>query len=123
MELIQYRIHSIIVKGRDEWIEKKPKLQLIDQYISEHLSETISLIDIANYLFLNPSYFSRYFKQETGLNFTDYMHRYKMKIACKLIKEKQYSTEMIALKLGYMERTYFSKIFKKYIGVSPKDYR
>ncbi|WP_187274148.1 response regulator [Paenibacillus sp. N3.4] len=122
-ELLRQRVHLLLGSRADAWIEKKPKLQLIDQYISDHLSENISLVDIANYLFLNPSYFSRYFKQESGLNFTDYMHRYKMKMACKLLKEKQYSTEMIALKLGYMERTYFSKVFKKYVGVSPKDYR
>ncbi|MFD0693811.1 response regulator [Paenibacillus sp. GCM10027628] len=122
-ELLEHKVHTLLGSGTVAWIEKKPKLQLIDQYISDHLSENISLVDIANYLFLNPSYFSRYFKQESGLNFTDYMHRYKMKIACKLLKEKQHSTEIIALKLGYMERTYFSKVFKKYIGVSPKDYR
>ncbi|NEW04578.1 response regulator [Paenibacillus sp. SYP-B3998] len=123
MQLLRSGMRSLLGSATDAWIEKKPKLQLIDQYISDHLSENISLVDIANYLFLNPSYFSRYFKQESGLNFTDYMHRYKMKIACKLLKEKQHSTEIIAMKLGYMERTYFSKVFKKYVGVSPKDYR
>ncbi|WP_028549755.1 response regulator transcription factor [Paenibacillus sp. UNC451MF] len=123
MLLMEKKIKQLMSANPDPGFERKPKLQQIDQFIAEHLSENISLVDIADYLFLNPSYLSRYFKQETGMNFTDYVHRHKMKIACHMLKSKQDNIERIAFKLGYMERTYFSKIFKKYVGVSPKDYR
>ncbi|WP_171652114.1 response regulator transcription factor [Paenibacillus foliorum] len=122
VELMKSRIQEIMISGTSS-SEKNMKLKQIDRYISEHLSENITLVDMADTLFLNPSYFSRSFKLETGMNFTDYVHRYKMNIACKLLKESMESTEIIAFKLGYMERTYFSKVFKKYVGVSPKDYR
>ncbi|WP_223591942.1 response regulator transcription factor [Neobacillus bataviensis] len=102
---------------------KKPKLQEIDQFIMEHLSENISSADMANFLFLNPSYFSRYFKRLAGENFTDYIHRFKMKTAEKLLKEKEDSIEIIASQLGYSDRTYFSKIFKKHTGYSPGEYK
>ncbi|GBG07704.1 hypothetical protein PAT3040_02262, partial [Paenibacillus agaridevorans] len=99
------------------------KLQSIDSYIAAHLSDNISLVSIASHLYLNPSYFSRYFKKMTGVNFTDYVHRYKMKIALQLMKDKEMTIEMISAHLGYSDRTYFSKVFKKYNGVSPVDYK
>jgi two-component system response regulator YesN len=101
----------------------KQKLQLIDRYIMEHLSETISLVSIANHLYLNPSYFSRYFKKMSGVNFTDYVNQYKMNLALQMLKNKKLSVEMIAEKLGYSDRTYFSKVFKKYNGISPVDFK
>src|SRR5690625_1293589 len=99
------------------------RLKEIDQYIIDHLSENIYSVDVANHLYLNPSYFSRYFKNIAGQNFTDYVHNFKMKIAVKLIKENKETIKMIASRLGYSDRTYFSKVFKKYTGHSPGEYR
>ncbi|WP_159886051.1 response regulator transcription factor [Paenibacillus puerhi] len=121
--LLKRKIIQLYEASENATLDRKPKLQQIDQYIAEHIADNISLVDIADYLFLNPSYLSRYFKNETGMNLTDYVHRYKMKIACHMLKNNHENIEMVAFKLGYLERTYFSKIFKKYVGVSPKDYR
>lgn len=103
--------------------KRNSRLQMIDQYILDHLSENIYSADMANYLYLNPSYFSRYFKNIAEENFTDYVHNFKMKIAVKLIKENRESIKVIASRLGYSDRSYFSKIFKKYIGHSPGAYK
>lgn len=102
---------------------KEPKLQVIQQYIDRNLSENITSIDIARYLYLNSSYFSRYFKRLTGINFTDYVHQYKMKIASKMLKTSSQSLESLAIGLGYSDRTYFSKVFKKYMGTTPSEYK
>lgn len=99
------------------------RMQMIDQYILNHLSENIYSADVAHHLYLNPSYFSRHFKDINGENFTDYVHRFKMKIAVKLMRENKESIKVIASRLGYSDRSYFSKIFKKYIGHSPGEYR
>ncbi len=109
--------------GAIQAVSTAPKLQIIDQYIEEHLSENITSVMIANHLYLNPSYFSRYFKKMTGMNFTDYLHSYKMKLAAGLIRQQRDTIAVISLKLGYSDRTYFSKVFKKYIGVSPSEYK
>ncbi len=100
-----------------------PKLQQIDRYISQHLEENITSVSVAQYLYLNPSYFSRYFKKMTGENFIDYVHRYKMEIACRMLKNRHRTIETIGMNLGYCDRTYFSRVFKKYKGVSPSDFR
>lgn len=67
---------------------------------------------MARYLFLDPSYFSRYFKRMTGLTFTDYVHQHKMKVATKMLKISTQNLESLAVGLGYSDRTYFSKVFK-----------
>lgn len=103
--------------------QPEPKLQAIDRYIADHLEENISSIDIANFLELNASYFSRYFKRVTGMNFTDYVHRYKIGIAEQLLKNSDETVELVAAKLGYYERSYFSKVFKKYTGKTPTELR
>ncbi|TYP74866.1 response regulator [Paenibacillus methanolicus] len=100
-----------------------PKPKQIDRYIMEHLSENVSLVTMANHLYMNPSYFSRYFKKMTGVNFTDYVHRFKMNIALQMMRDKDATIEMISVQLGYSDRTYFSKVFKKYMGMSPGDFR
>lgn len=122
MHLVRTKIGELFATKTPP-VDRKPKIQQIERYLSEHLSENLSLVDVAHHLYLNPSYLSRYFKLETGMNFTDFLHRFKMKLACQMLKGKQENIETISLKLGYADRTYFSKIFKKYVGVSPKDYR
>lgn len=72
---------------------ENPRLQKINQYILDHLSESISTTDMANYLYFNPSYFSRYFKKIAGKNFTDYVHEFKMNIAQKMLRESEESTK------------------------------
>lgn len=99
---------------------REPKIKVIEQYILSHLSENVSSIAMANLLYLNPSYFSRYFKKATGVNFIDYAHELKMKVALQMLKNKEETVETVAMKLGYSDRTYFSKVFKKYNGFSPK---
>jgi len=104
-------------------VVQEPKLQVIQHYIDQHISQNITSIDVAKYLYLNPSYFSRYFKRLTGVNFTDYVHQYKMKMAEKILKTSNQSLESLSLSLGYSDRTYFSKVFKKYVGVTPSEYK
>jgi len=102
---------------------KDMKLQEIDQYLLAHLSENVTSVDVAQYLYLNPSYFSRYFKRLTDENFTDYVHRFKMKAAMRMLEYPDETIEMISLKLGYSDRTYFTKVFKKYIEMTPGEYK
>lgn len=125
LDLVQVKAGQMIAgpKTERDLTFEEPKLQAIQQYIYKHLSENISSIDVANHLFLNPSYFSRYFKRLTGNNFTDYVHQYKMKEASNLLKNQDDSVEWVALKLGYSDRTYFSKVFKKYLGITPGEYK
>jgi two-component system, response regulator YesN len=127
MALMKYACSSVRVTersvSRNDPIEENPKINEIEQYIMNHLSENITSITMANYLHLNPSYFSRYFKRLSGETFTDYVHRLKMRVAVKLLAETDQTVEFISYSLGYSDRTYFSKIFSKYMGQSPTEYK
>ncbi|MDR4888109.1 response regulator [Fredinandcohnia sp. QZ13] len=126
LHILQLKIQNYmesLQKSRFKQNQGNPKLKEIDQYIIENLSENITSVIMANHLHLNPSYFSRYFKQLTGENFTDYVHRFKMRIATSMLTERFETIEFITYSLGYSDRTYFSKIFKKYTGMSPGEYK
>ncbi|TLS48233.1 response regulator [Paenibacillus antri] len=100
-----------------------PALAAIHAYIDDHICETVTSVDVAGHLHLNPSYFSRFFKKKTGLNFTEYAHQYKMRLAKRLLKRPDETVESVAYTLGYSDRAYFSKVFKRYVGVNPGDYK
>jgi two-component system response regulator YesN len=106
----------------DHTIEQDFKLKVINQYLQERLSENVTSVDVAEYLHLNPSYFSRYFKKVTGTTFTDYAHRHKIDNAIKMLERPEATIEGAALALGFSDRNYFSKIFKRYMGMTPGDY-
>ncbi|HIT85989.1 MAG TPA: response regulator [Candidatus Ornithomonoglobus intestinigallinarum] len=91
------------------------------QFINEHFSENISLQDASERVFFNPAYCSRFFKKQTGENFSDYLLRVRMEHAVKLLKENKKITD-ISRECGYSSSGYFSRIFKDYYGCTPSDY-
>ncbi|TLS51851.1 response regulator [Paenibacillus antri] len=93
------------------------------QYVSLHLDQRIGLDDIAEHLHLNPSYFSRLFKKETGETFIEYVIRTKMERAKQLLDQTAQPVAKICEMLGYDNQSYFIKLFKGYTGVTPIDYR
>lgn len=93
------------------------------QYILEHIDEDITLTSISEYLHISKNYFCTLFKQETGENFLEYLTKAKIDRAKVLLKEDNYKIYEISDLLGYKETGYFSKLFKKYTGFTPVDYR
>lgn len=90
--------------------------------INKHIQDSITLIDIANELHINPDYLSKKFKLETTLNITDYINKRKIELAIELIKINKYSLLEISQTLGYTNYSSFYKWFKKISGISPKEY-
>jgi two-component system response regulator YesN len=115
-------VSNVTASSRDE-NSLNPDLKVINRYIRDHIYRNITSIDIARHLHLNPSYFSRYFKKLTGINFTDHVHLLKIDEAKRLLTEKGETAENIAYMLGYSDRAYFSRVFKKYVAVSPSEYK
>lgn len=104
-------------------LPKKTEIMKAQKYVLLHLNKKITLSDVAKHLHLNPSYFSRMFKQHTHMNFIDYVNQMKMEEAKKLLDHTSESVESIAEKLGFESKGYFLKVFKKYYGTSPVEYR
>ncbi len=91
------------------------------QYIEEHVGNPeMSIQDISKHLLVNQTYLRKMFKSEMNMTLSEYITKYRLEMAQKLIKETDYKLFHIAEQVGYSDVSYFSKCFKKYYGVSPK---
>ncbi|AJY74263.1 response regulator [Paenibacillus beijingensis] len=93
------------------------------QYISEQVERGLSLSEVSRYIHLNPVYFSRLFKQETGETFSDYVTGLRMKKAMDYLRDPQYKVYEIGALIGYKNTKYFHKLFKRYTGYTPSEFR
>ena len=93
------------------------------QFISQNFSSPLSLDAVARHVHLNPAYFSSLFKQSTGSSFKDYLNMVRVEESKRLLTNTNYSVIDIAIATGFEDQSYFSKVFKKYTGLTPKQYR
>ncbi|WP_373230020.1 response regulator [Cohnella sp.] len=103
--------------------EPKSYADLAIQIIMKHYAEEISLQTVANQINVNSSYLSRIFKQETGENFINFLTKVRIDTAKYYLESRSLKVYEVADKVGYPNTTYFSKIFKKVVGVTPDEYR
>lgn len=92
-------------------------------YIICHLHQRIFIKEISEYLKISPAYLSRLFKKETGLSFREYVNKLKIEEAASLLLYTQFSDVEISSLLAFSSQSYFIKIFKKFMGVTPKKYK
>jgi two-component system response regulator YesN len=95
----------------------------IAEYILHHYHEDITLQHISERFFLSREYISRKFKQELEENISDYIGRIRIEKAKLLLLNPHLRIVQISEMVGYQDEKYFSKVFKKIIGVSPNQYR
>lgn len=92
-------------------------------YIGKHYMEDISLSSLADTFYLSKEHLSRLFKRETGTNLFSYIMELKLDDAKKLLTSTELTLDEIAFKLGFSNGNYFSKVFKKNTGQSPREYK
>ena len=104
---------------------KHPSRLVIDiaNYIQHHISESVTVEKIADELFLNRSHLSRKFKEETGETLTDFILKEKTEEAKRLLRYSDKSLTAIGSYLGFSSPSHFSRVFKKYVGSTPGEYR
>jgi len=93
------------------------------EYIEENYMEDISLESVADRFHFNSSYFSNLFKVYTGIGFSDYLIRVRIRKAQELLKDTSIKVSEVTLKVGYKDAAYFNKIFKREVGISPYKFR
>ncbi|MGL5313227.1 MAG: helix-turn-helix transcriptional regulator [Peptostreptococcaceae bacterium] len=92
-------------------------------YLKINYKNDISLEDVANSLFVHPNYLSSKFKNETGYSVTEFLNNLRIKEAKLLLKSTNHSISTIAYSVGYNDSKYFARIFKKFINITPSQYR
>lgn len=105
-------------------VNKKYIIEKITEYMESHYMEKISLDQIADNMYLSSYYISKIFKKETGDTPINYLISLRMKKAKELLeKYPDRSIQSVAADVGYEDAYHFSKLFKKYYGISPLYYK
>jgi len=120
-----------VVKDKLEWAiethgeKKSPKklAEIVVNYIRKNIgSETLSVNEIAEKVYMHPVYLNRIFKKEKGTSVSQYMIGERMKLAADLIDSGQLNANAVAEQVGYKEYSNFNLMFKRYYGCSPSQY-
>lgn len=106
------------VLDENEYI-RKAKSIVGERYTEESLTREIVAPEVG----LTPSYFGKLFKQETGINFSDYVTDYRIEKAKELLASTHKNISEIALEVGFSSQSYFTYLFKKRIEKSPSEFR
>ncbi|MDY3919995.1 MAG: AraC family transcriptional regulator [Candidatus Limivivens sp.] len=118
---------GLFLPARDsEFSESQEHLKLLRSilsYLSENYRRSISLSEMAEQFHLSPKYFSRFFHQNFGKTFTEYLNDYRILQACELLSGTDDTVLSIALSCGFENVSYFIRRFKAAMGCTPGEYR
>lgn len=99
------------------------KIMEIVRYVHLYYREPLSLKMLSNIFYLSAPYISRLFKEQTGQNFTDYLHALRIKSALSLLVTTNMSINEIAMEIGFEHIRSFSRVFREKVGVTAREYR
>jgi two-component system, response regulator YesN len=119
------KVADMIFLYQNDDKEKRDNLLIcsIHEYIKQNLDKDVSLVKLAEVVYLNPSYLSRIYKQITGVNLSDYIYSIRLNKAKKMLKDSNLRVHDIASAVGFESAAYFIRSFKKSIGMTPQEYR
>ena len=127
LELFVFISRALKMEWENSIKYKSPKLkeliQISAKYINNNFERDISLGDIARFVFLSPSYFTRAFKDEIGISPINYLLKVRVERAKELLAETDAKISSIALNVGFSNQQRFNEIFKKYTKLTPLQYR
>lgn len=112
-ELIQY----------SQFIVRADYVETAKRYVDSHVLERVTVQDAAAAIGITPNYLSSLFKRQLGQNFIDYVNATKVKRACALLRGNQHLVYEVSHMLGYDNAYYFTKVFKRYMKVTPTEYQ
>ena len=121
-------LHEILINCCSEEIKKNDynydeKIYKIIQYLENHTHEQFNTYDLSSTLYLSYKYIAKIFKEATGKTLLEYHTAIRINEAARMLRETSYSIKYISLYMGYSEPFYFSNVFRKVLGISPKTYR
>ncbi len=92
-------------------------------YLHQNYDQDISLETTAKHFFVDKSYLCKLFKKHIARNFNDYLMQIRINKAKELLNNPEYTVNAVSNKVGYSDYSYFGKIFKKMIGITPSEYK
>lgn len=93
------------------------------KYIHQNYDQNISLETTAKHFFIDKSYLCKLFKKHIARNFNDYLMQIRINKAKELLNNPEYTVNVVSSKVGYSDYSYFGRIFKKMVGITPSEYK
>jgi AraC-like DNA-binding protein len=132
MQLLAMELLVALARGlREEWEESlqvktgkaRELVRIARSYIVENHDRDLSVADVAGYVFLSQGYFTRAFREETGMSPMTFLMQVRVDHACKLLEQKDIKVSGIATQVGFSSPQRFNAAFRKHIGMTPMAYR
>ncbi|SFM26586.1 two-component system, response regulator YesN [Gracilibacillus orientalis] len=105
------------------YFQSQDKIVKAKQFIANNYHKQINLMDVSAYTELSTNYVSNLFHEATGSTFIDYLTEIRIKKAKQLLQTNNATLKEISYDIGYKDPNYFSRVFKKHVGLSPKQYQ
>lgn len=121
LEGIIIRSYEFIQSKRDH--KNADLIERVTEYIKEHFAQPLTLQSVADKIYMNANYFSKLFKEHMGKTFGEYVTEVRLREACRLLIESDKTIVEIAASSGFGPKLNMIRAFKKYIGVTPSEYR
>ena len=105
---------------------KKDSIDVVDtvvDYINQHLSEELSVRSLANMAYVSPDHLTRSFKKRFSMTVSDYILQRRMTLAGELLRDNKLTSTMVSDCVGFGNYSYFTEQFKKYYGMTPREYQ
>lgn len=102
--------------------EIRPEIQSVLNFVENHYREPLTITQVADALYISPSYLMHLFKNDIGKTFNTFLLEYRMEKAKELFKNPNLKVQTVAAQVGYSDVKYFNKLFKKYTSLTPTEY-
>jgi YesN/AraC family two-component response regulator len=124
IELIVKMFRMLDQKGNEYNIEQSVQaVDFICNYINNNYSSKISIQELANQVYMNLSYLGRVFRKTTGMSISAMIQKVRVEHACRMLSETKRTISDISRSCGFEDIKFFYKVFKKYTGILPGEYR
>lgn len=121
LSLLLYRNQSLPAEPRSG--KRRNSFETVIEYMQENLNTPLRLEDFARQAGMSVSHFSEVFRTQTGQSPMAYFIHLRMRLACRLLDLSSKPIKTVAIETGYRDPYYFSRVFKKSMGISPEKYR
>ena len=125
-DITERNIEMVSEWCRQKWVTKSARMENLLNYVDANLTESMLSLDmVANYFGVSPSLVSRLFAEQHGERFHDYVNKQRIQKSLDMLLSNESKTDIskIAAQVGYTSGATFRRLFKKYMSVSPSEYR
>ena len=121
--VIEILVHAARLAASAGTHNMHPAAAAMAEYLHKHLSQPLSLSLLSTQLGHTPQYLSALFHRETGMSLSAYLQKIRVEKSCRLLQETKQAVSRIAQEVGYCDLKHFNAVFRRYMGISPREYR